>query len=522
MLFNTYHFIFAFLPVTLLVFYAFGSLGKTQLAMGWLVLASLFFYGWWNPAYVGLIVLSLVVNFVFGRLLLGEGMSAARRKLLMVVALALNLGLLGYFKYANFFIDSVNSIVGTSFHLERIILPLAISFFTFQQIAFIVDAYQRKAHETKFLPYCLFVTFFPQLIAGPIVHHGEMMPQFLKQDRFKFHASDFSIGITIFLLGLFKKVIIADEVAAYGSAAFVGANEGLTLTIFEAWTAAISYTMQLYFDFSAYSDMAIGLGRMFGIRLPMNFNSPYKATNIIDFWRRWHMTLSRFLRDYLYIPLGGSRVGPVRRHVNLMLTMLLGGLWHGAGWTFVAWGGLHGSYLIINHFWRRWRKTTRESKPVGRFMRLVYWTLTFIAIIISWIFFRAESFGAATEIIRAMFGFNGLSMPEVLAGPLGALGTATNGWISFEGIQVNAFPIGVPAACWALGASLVAFFAPNVCQIMHRYQPAFETYPGELKAMSKGWLAWRPNKTWALALSVIGFWTLANLSRISEFLYFQF
>ena len=491
--------------------------------MGWLVLASLFFYGWWNPAYVSLIVLSLFVNFAFGRLLIRDDLKPSLRKGIVTLGVGLNLALLAYYKYANFFVDNLNSLAGTSFHLDRIVLPLAISFFTFQQVAFVVDAYQGKAQEPRFLPYCLFVTFFPQLIAGPIVHHGEMMPQFLQRDRFRFHASDFAIGLSIFLMGLFKKVIIADEVAIYSSAVFNGADQGLTLTFFESWVGSISYTMQLYFDFSGYSDMAIGLGRMFGIKLPMNFNSPYKATNIIDFWRRWHMTLSRFLRDYLYIPLGGNRKGPTRRQINLILTMLLGGLWHGAGWTFIVWGGLHGLYLTINHFWRTWRQPKREQKPPGWITHTAYWAITFFAVMVSWIFFRATSFDSAIAILKGMCGMNGISLPEALAGPLQSFGSTTQGWIYFEGIQVNeSFPVGITAAIWALGATIIALAAPNVCQIMHRHEPAFETYPCELKKLNTSWLTWQPNRAWAIAFALAGFWTLGNLTRISEFLYFQF
>ncbi len=524
MLFNTYSFIFAFLPVTLLVFYLLGARGRTHWAMGWLVLASLFFYGYWNPVYVGLIVFSLVVNFFFGRALIGEAIPPGKRRLVAGTAVGLNLALLGYYKYANFFVDNFNQITGSQFHLERIILPLAISFFTFQQIAFVVDAYQRKAEEPRFLAYCLFVTFFPQLIAGPIVHHREMMPQFLEKDRFRFRMSNFGIGVTIFLLGLFKKVIIADEVAVYASAVFNGAESGMILTFFEAWTGALSYTMQLYFDFSAYSDMAIGLGRMFGIRLPMNFNSPYKATSIIEFWRRWHMTLSRFLRDYLYIPLGGNRQGPTRRQVNLMLTMLLGGLWHGAGWTFVVWGGLHGFYLVINHHWRAWRRRVKgdENAGDGRLAVCLCWGMTMLAVMVSWVFFRAQSFGGALAVLQGMFGFNGMSLPQELASSAGVLSAVTAGWVVFEGIQVNALPLGVMAAAWALAATIIALAAPNVCQIMARFDPAFETYPGELKGLRTPWLAWRPNIRWAMALSLMSFWTLTNLMRVSEFLYFQF
>lgn len=518
MLFNTYHFIFGFLPVVLIFFYVLGSFGATKAAMGTLVLASLVYYGWWNPAYVWLIVLSLLINFGIGRKLILGDHSDGNRKLWMLVGVGGNLALLAYYKYANFFVDNLNALTGTRFHLEHIVLPLAISFFTFQQIAFIVDAYQRKAAEPHFLPYCLFVTFFPQLIAGPIVHHGEMMPQFLERKRYCFSMREFGIGLTIFFIGLFKKVIIADELASYASAAFQGAGSGMTFTFFEAWTAALSYTMQLYFDFSGYSDMAVGLAWLFGVRLPMNFNSPYQARNIIDFWRRWHMTLSRFLRDYLYIPLGGNRRGPIRRHVNLIATMILGGLWHGAGWTYVAWGALHGAYLMINHFWRH----HFGIATAGVVRAFVYWLITFVAVVVSWIFFRASSFEAATSILKGMAGVNGISLPEGLAGPLAGLGQATHGWIYFEGIQVNALPVGVPAALWAMAACLIAFLSPNVYQIMSRVRPAFETYQGELNALVRSWIVWRPSIPWAVAICVIGLWALLNLSRVSEFLYFQF
>jgi D-alanyl-lipoteichoic acid acyltransferase DltB (MBOAT superfamily) len=304
-------------------------------------------------------------------------------------------------------------VTGSGIGAETILLPLAISFFTFQQIAYLVDAYEGLTREYNFLHYCLFVTFFPQLIAGPIVHHREMLPQFASDTIYRFNQSTFTAGLTTFCLGLFKKVIIADGAATYATPVFDAAEAGEILTFFEAWTGAFGYTIQLYFDFSGYSDMAIGLGMMFGIRLPLNFFSPYKAVNIIDFWRRWHMTLSRFLRDYLYIPLGGSRRGKVRRYVNLMVTMLLGGLWHGAGWTFVAWGALHGFYLVVNHAWHAVRrslghnleKTTLAGRTLSRIV-----TLT--AVIFAWVLFRAESFGGAMSIISGMVGLNGFALPS--------------------------------------------------------------------------------------------------------------
>ena len=349
MLFNSYEFIFLFLPIVLLGFHLIGKQGHHRVAIAWLVGASLFFYGWWNPAYLLLMLFSVLFNYSVGVSLSNTSGRKLLSKTILTIGVSVNLAILGYFKYANFFVDNLNALSGTNLILNEVILPLAISFFTFQQIAYLVDAYRGKTKEYNFLHYCLFVTFFPQLIAGPIVHHKEMLPQFAKDAVYKLRSKHLAIGITIFALGLFKKVVLADGVSVYATPVFNAAEAGVMLTFFEAWGGALAYTFQLYFDFSGYSDMAIGIARMFGIRLPLNFNSPYKATSIIDFWRRWHITLSRFLRDYLYIPLGGSRKGRVRRYINLMTTMILGGLWHGAGWTFLLWGALHGFYLMINH-----------------------------------------------------------------------------------------------------------------------------------------------------------------------------
>ena len=291
-------------------------------------------------------------------------------------------------------------------------LPLGISFFTFQKIAYLVDAYRGEVRAGGFLSFALFVTFFPQLIAGPIVHHSEVIPQFGQKSTYRPNLDNLSMGIGIFVLGLAKKTVLADSIATYATPVFRAAQAGADPTLFEAWGGALAYTFQLYFDFSGYSDMAIGLALMFNIRLPINFNSPYKATNIIDFWRRWHITLSRFLRDYLYIPLGGNRHGVARRYANLMLTMLLGGLWHGAGWTFIVWGGLHGIFLVINHFWHALgvgSATTSGARPGsdGSAAR----TITFLAVMVAWVFFRAEDFDAATRILAGMAGLNGVQLP---------------------------------------------------------------------------------------------------------------
>ena len=515
MLFNSYEFILVFLPVTLFVFFALGKLKLHKGAKYWLILASLFFYGWWNPVYLILILFSIAFNFTVGVYL-----SIRRSKTLLIVGVVTNLTLLGYFKYANFFIDNFNYVADTSFHLSTIVLPLAISFFTFQQIAYLVDAYRAEAKEYNFLSYSLFVTFFPQLIAGPIVHHKEMLPQFDSNAVYKFHDTAFSHGISIFVMGLFKKVVLADGVAQYASPVFSAAESGNILTFFEAWGGALAYTFQLYFDFSGYSDMAIGIALMFGIHLPINFFSPYKATNIIEFWRRWHMTLSRFLRDYLYIALGGNRKGKTRRYVNLAMTMLLGGLWHGAGWTFVAWGALHGLYLIVNHAWHATILNLRLSRFCsGRAYTTASIMLTFVAVVVSWVFFRAESFSGAVAMLEGMVGTNGATLDARVASYLPFL----DGVIDFQGRHAGSFLLnGIP---WIVGLGIVAWFSPNVLEIMN-YSPNDRLVDGgrngDGNSSGNRILVWQPNLAWALCISAIASYTLFNMYQISEFLYFQF
>ena len=341
---------FLFLDFSRLFFSGFtASRYSHNLAALWLTAASLFFYGWWDVRFVGLLLGSIVFNYGAGYLI-GNGFFN-KLKLLLTCAIISNLLLLGYFKYANFFIENLNHLAGSALTISEFILPLGISFFTFTQIAFLVDTYQGKVKEYNFIHYALFVTYFPHLIAGPVLHHKEMMPQFKEPSTYFFSYENLLAGLTIFFMGLFKKVVLADGIAEYVGPVFAAPAAGIPLTFLDTWGGALCYTLQLYFDFSGYSDMAIGLSRLFGVTLPLNFHSPYKSVNIIEFWRRWHMTLSHFLRDYLYIPLGGNRKGNVRRHLNLIITMLLGGLWHGAGWTYVLWGGLHGLYLVINHGW---------------------------------------------------------------------------------------------------------------------------------------------------------------------------
>ncbi len=360
MLFNSVEFLFLFLPVTLFVFWNLKRFGYGQSALAFIGFSSLVFYGMWDPRYLVLLIGSIIFNFFIGAQISAE----KPRKLWLWIGVSGNIVCLAWFKYAGFFTQNINTLLPHDVPIPDIVLPLGISFFTFVQIAYLVDAWRGMVGKHSFIEYLGFVTFFPHLIAGPILNHKTIMPQLHSLPQREYDWTKAALGLSLLALGLFKKVVIADELAKYASPVFTAADSGEIITIIQAWEGALGYSFQLYFDFSAYSDMAIGIGLMFGIRLPDNFNSPYKAASIIEFWRRWHITLSTFLRDYLYIPLGGNRKGRLRRYVNLMLTMLLGGLWHGAGWTFIVWGGLHGLYLCINHFWRYWFPLPEKSRKI--------------------------------------------------------------------------------------------------------------------------------------------------------------
>lgn len=396
MLYNSYAFILLFLPVSLFVYFFLNSRKLTLASKLWLVTVSLLFYSWWNIIYLPILLGSILFNYIvgasLGRMVLSA--SSSRRKAVLAFGLVINLALLGYFKYADFFILNVNCFTNASLSPLQIVLPLGISFFTFTQIAYLVDSYRSTAYEYDFLNYSLFVTFFPHLLAGPIIHHGEMMPQFGYRRNKILNYRNLSVGIFLFMIGLFKKVAIADTVAVWADYGFDTAQ---TLTLIEGWITSISYTLQIYFDFSGYTDMALGCALMFNIRLPANFNSPYKALDIQDFWRRWHITLSRFLRDYIYIPLGGNRTSEHRILGNLFITFLIGGLWHGAGWTFVFWGALHGSAIVIHRIWKK----VPLSLP-----KWLAWLITFNFVNLSWLFFRARSFSDAIKVLKAMVGFN--------------------------------------------------------------------------------------------------------------------
>jgi alginate O-acetyltransferase complex protein AlgI len=392
MLFNSQPFILLFLPIVLSLYYA--ASGRRDIRQAIVILASLVFYGWWDwrfvPLLAGLTVANWLVSLAFQRW---------PRPIVPILGVVLNLAVLAVFKYANFLGGNIAWAFGQRFTPFDIILPLGLSFFVFQKISYLIDLKRGQAHVYRFLDFCMFVIFFPQLIAGPLVRHNEIIPQFRENPRRPEMWENLSRGFLLFLCGLLKKVGIADTVAMDADKFFALAAHGAHLNAAASWAAAISYTLQIYFDFSGYSDMAIGLALMFGLRIPFNFDAPYRSASIREFWRRWHMTLSRFLRDYLYIPLGGNRCGAIRQAANVIVTMLLGGLWHGAGWTFVAWGGLHGVALAINGAWVR----------AGRRLPWVAgWVVTMLFVIAGWVLFRAPNFGTAADMLAGMAGLHGI------------------------------------------------------------------------------------------------------------------
>lgn len=501
MLFNSFAFLFVFLPITLVVFYAARKWMSAQVAIALLVLASLIFYGYWKPAYLLLLMGSVVVNYSFGRLLSVHDPSRS----FLAIGVALNLLLLGYFKYSGFLVGNANNMLGLSLPVPAVALPLAISFFTFQQIAYLVDCYRHAAHEKSFLNYCLFVSFFPQLIAGPIVHHKEIMPQISRMVADSHLKPRFAAGLSLLIFGLFKKVVIADNFALYSSRFYDGAIPG-TVHTGDAWVAALSYHFQIYFDFSGYSDMAIGLGLLFGIVLPINFNSPYKSLSIVDFWRRWHMTLSRFLRDYLYITLGGNRKGTAVRYVNLSATMLLGGLWHGAAWTFVIWGGLHGCFLVINHAWRaileRLHITTIARNPLYKALCLL---LTTTAVVVAWVYFRAPDFWVANETILAMMGSGESGFSDAYRNYVSMVGFADIVSLLL-GVQLS--PAWFMPLLFA-AALLFTVAVPNTMEMLGLVE-------------HEGVLKWRPSPAWALLCAVMLCCSIVGMFGSTEFIYFQF
>lgn len=486
MLFNSYTFIFAFLPITFFIYFYLNSKKLTQAGIAFLVFASLFFYSWWNIIYLPLILASILFNFVIGTYL-SKPMKTLNKKAFLLFGLGSNIALLGYFKYTDFLLDNFNGFWGTSVPLPHIILPLGISFFTFTQIAYLVDCYKEKVKEYDFIRYALFVTYFPHLLAGPILHHSEMMPQFAAIRNKTKNYKNIAMGLFIFSIGLFKKVVIADTFAVWANAGF---DTATVLSFFEAWATSLSYTFQLYFDFSGYTDMAIGVSLMFNIKLPINFNSPYKALDIQDFWRRWHMTLSRFLKDYIYIPLGGNRQGEFRTYINLFTTFLLGGLWHGAGWTFIFWGTLHGLALMIHRAWKSFGFTMN---------RYLAWFITFNFVNLTWIFFRAKEWNDALKVIVGMCGLSGILLERGLEKTL-------NHFFHLQNIvQFGKFFKDIPNGS---GAFVWIFFGILISSSFKNSNELLLTFKGNIKI--------------AFLISIIFTYSLFNVVKISEFLYFNF
>ena len=479
MLFNSYTYCFVFLPLAWLGYFGLNRLGRLRLAAGFLALASLVFYGWWDVRYVPLIVVSMTLNFFLARWLSDRKPDHLSR-VGLAFGLVFNLGLLALFKYSDFIIANVNGVVpGAHWKLLHLGLPLGISFFTFQKVAYLIDSYRGETKGTPFVHYCLFVLFFPQLIAGPIVHHREALPQFADVRRRKPWRLNIVRGLFLFSMGLFKKTVVADSLAPWVHSGF---DLLPGLTPLQAWAASLAYTFQLYYDFSGYSDMALGAAALFNIKLPFNFNSPYQSLDIQEFWRRWHITLGRFLRDTIYLPLGGNRRGASRSALNLMATFLLGGLWHGANWTFVAWGALHGAGQVCLRALRR----AIPSKPLPKFWAV---TFTFLFAHAGWVLFRAKDFGTAMRVFKAMLGQGAAPVAGVM-GQLGALNAVVNSTVHTLFTASLLF-----IAAWG------AFEWRNSQRLMAALKP--------------GWKA----ALWTVVLMALG---ILHMGKASEFLYFNF
>jgi alginate O-acetyltransferase complex protein AlgI len=560
MLFNSHAFIFAFLPLTVLGYAAVNRLGSRRFSLGWLILCSMVFYGIWNPLNIALILPSIAINYALAlairaQLRRDEADAGAGQRLagiLVTLGVVLNLCFLGYFKYKNFFLGTVNDVAGTHFLLTNVILPLGISFITFQKIAFLVDVRAGAVRDFDLFDFLTFVFFFPQLIAGPIVHYREMMPQFARIDS-HLQPDNLAVGATLFAFGLFKKVVLADGIAPSVHGAFAAAADGDTVSFFAAWMAALAYTLQIYFDFSGYSDMAIGLARLFGIKLPANFNSPLKASSIIEFWSRWHITLTRFLTAYVYTPMVMSltrkrmaakkpvigRKRPTAGAFVVLLcwptvfTMFLSGFWHGAGYTYLVWGILHGLYLTVNHGWRQWRpkwNAPAQKAAYERIMKPLGFVLTFVCVVVAMVLFRAPTMTSALHVLHGMTGLDGVTVPMALLNRGGALARLL-GWLGIAG-DASSGAAFASASLWITALLFITLAMPNSLELLGRFAPAlyFEA-PPERPSPGPGPGRWRQaasgvrvawNARWAVLSALLFVFGALGLSRPSEFLYWQF
>jgi alginate O-acetyltransferase complex protein AlgI len=545
MLFNSYQFLFAFLPMTLAGFFALGTVSRAW-ALRWIIFISLLFYAWWRPLNVLLIAPSILINFALARTLQRLSEDEKRRRtsrLVLLLGIAFNIAFLGYFKYIDFGRSTINDIFSTNLVLTHVILPLGISFITFQKIAFLVDVHAKRVKAFTFQDYALFVLFFPQLIAGPIVHYREMMPQFHSASS-RFNKENFAVGLTLLSFGLFKKVVLADHIATVVTPIYNEAASGNEVSLLLAWAAAVGFTLQIYFDFSGYSDMALGLARFFGIRLPQNFYSPLKASSIIDFWLRWHITLTRFLTAYIYNPLtlwltrrrvAKGRPGLAGSNTTIgafiyllvfpiLLTMFVSGLWHGAAYGFVVWGLLNGVYLTTNHAWRLirpqlWSDRQRYERlmlPLGRL-------LTFTSVAVAMVFFRSPTLTSAFDLIKGLIGHNGVALPQDVFDHLGPLaGWLHRGGVVSVGPELWSGQEFARMVIWIFVSLLIALTCPNTLQILARYEPALGVKPLAAKFADRRLVEWDPCIGWAIGMSIITAMGIFFVGGQSEFLYWQF
>jgi alginate O-acetyltransferase complex protein AlgI len=547
MLFNSIEFLFFFLPLALIGFYSLGAMSRAW-AIRWLILVSLVFYAWWRPVNVLIIAPSIVINFILAKILLqlrvtDDHSSRRTSKVILVAGLTFNVIWLGIFKYTDFALSSINDVFSTNIILVHIILPLGISFITFQKIAFLVDVQAGRVRSFTFREYCTFVLFFPQLVAGPIVHYREMMPQF-QTAPCRFDTENVAVGVTLLMFGLFKKAVLADKIAPLITPIYEHAAGGSQTSFVLAWMAAIGFTLQIYFDFSGYTDMALGLARFFGIRLPPNFNSPLRASCIIDFWLRWHMTLTRFLTAYIYNPLALSitrrrlakgRPGFVTRNptagafvsslmVPTVITMFVSGLWHGAGYGFIVWGLLHGLYITINHAWRVVSaKLWPDRLSYDRIMKPVGFVLTFVLVSATMVFFRAPSMNSAIDLVHGMMGLNGVALPQGILAHLGPLAKVFHqiGVVAAASWSDRDF---IKTMIWICLLMVIALACPNTLQLLARYEPALGVNAQSYKAWRGGLalIVWGPSLPWAIAISAVAAIAVSFIGGPSEFLYWNF
>jgi D-alanyl-lipoteichoic acid acyltransferase DltB (MBOAT superfamily) len=495
MLLNSAAFLFIFLPLTIMVYYFFYTKGLDRSARVVLILSSIIFYALWSINTLWILAGLILVNFIIAKEIakvIEEKRSLARN--ILISGVFINLVALGYFKYFHFIAENVSAVFKTEFSHQRIVMPLGISYITFQFIAYLVDVYKKQKPDTRFSNFTIFISFFPKIIAGPILRYSDLNWQLKKLGRSKINWTLLRIGVVLFIIGLAKKVLLADSLEPYVATIFSDAESGQKLNWIIGWAGTLAFTLQIYFDFSGYSDMAVGLGLLFGLRLPENFDSPYKALSITEFWRRWHMTLSSFLKDYIYIPLGGNKRGEIRRHFNVFVTMLVCGIWHGAGWNFIIWGGIHGIFIIVNNIWKQFRGNFPKANPTFRYISAL---LTFFCVTVAWVFFRASTLQGAMYLLKSMFSIQPL------------------GWEQFT----SSYSLGLPLLI-GMGLSIV-WLLPNSLQIS-KY--SFDITEKRLSRQNElvPWLSVEPSFRWALVFGFLLALIIARLPQATNFIYAVF